>query len=355
MISGHGTIETAVEATRLGAFDFIEKPLDRDRVLLTVRNAREFERLAAENQAPPRVGSPTAPSAWSAPVPGDGDSEGRSARSLRPQARVLITGRERDGQGARRPAPPRHAARASRQAFVEVNCAAIPQELLESELFGHEKGSFTGATEQRKRQVRAGRRRHALPRRGRRHDARGPGQGPAGARGAARSQRVGGRETDPRRRPASSRPRTRTSRRRSRRARSARTSSTGSTSSPSACRPLRERRDGRAAARDPLPDRVRRRAGPHGPEAVQRSPRPAPAPAVARQRPPAPQPHGAVGDPRWTAARSGPHDLERLARPAVGVGRRHGRSSGPARPSRSSRRPRRSSSCSSGWPRTTGT
>ncbi len=148
MISGHGTIETAVEATRLGAFDFIEKPLDRDRVLLTVRNARELRRLAGENKelrgrladsAVRMVGSSAVFEELRALV-------GKVAPTT---ARVLIEGE--NGSGKELVARLIHdMSPRSTQPFVDVNCAAIPHELLESELFGHEKGSFTGATEQRK-------------------------------------------------------------------------------------------------------------------------------------------------------------------------------------------------------------
>jgi len=142
MISGHGTIATAVEATQRGAFDFLEKPLDSDRLLLTVRNALHQTVLTAENQQFKRavdeqhamIGSSPALRAVRALI----DKVGPTA------ARVLITGD--NGSGKELVARAIHAASPRRQGpFVEVNCAAIPGELIESELFGHMKGSFTGA------------------------------------------------------------------------------------------------------------------------------------------------------------------------------------------------------------------
>jgi two-component system nitrogen regulation response regulator NtrX len=142
MISGHGTIQTAVEATQLGAYDFLEKPLDTDRVLLTLRNAlrhvsleTEHRRLRAslddryaivgESRA---IGEVLEIVAKVAPTP----------------ARVLIEGENGSGKELVARAIHRGSPRADRP-FVEVNCAAIPTELIESELFGHMKGSFTGA------------------------------------------------------------------------------------------------------------------------------------------------------------------------------------------------------------------
>jgi two-component system nitrogen regulation response regulator NtrX len=142
MISGHGTIATAVEATQRGAFDFLEKPLDTDRLLLTVRNALAHAELVGENARLREVSESRY------------QMVGRSAalnnvRELIAKvgptaARVLITGE--NGTGKELVARGLHEASPRRdQAFVEVNCAAIPSELIESELFGHMKGSFTGA------------------------------------------------------------------------------------------------------------------------------------------------------------------------------------------------------------------
>ena len=142
MISGHGTIQTAVEATQLGAYDFLEKPLDTDRVLLTLRNALEHVdleienvRLRAEVEAEYEiVGSSKAIKAVIE----------RLEKVAPTDARVLITGE--NGTGKELVARAIHAlSPRARGPFVEVNCAAIPVELIESELFGHVKGSFTGA------------------------------------------------------------------------------------------------------------------------------------------------------------------------------------------------------------------
>lgn len=146
MISGHGTISTAVGAVKEGAFDFLEKPLDSDRLLVTVQRALEHRRLEGEN-ARLRAGLARATDDRFVMV---GNSEGlRAIRELVARigptnARVLISGE--NGSGKELVARAIHEASARRkQPFVEVNCAAIPGELVESELFGHVKGSFTGA------------------------------------------------------------------------------------------------------------------------------------------------------------------------------------------------------------------
>ncbi len=142
MISGHGTIATAVEATQLGAHDFLEKPLDTNRVLLTLKNALEHVVLAREvralkaavEQRHEIVGSSSAIR----------QVIERIEKVAPTPARLLITGENGTGKELVARAVHRLSPRANR-AFVEVNCAAIPSELIESELFGHVKGSFTGA------------------------------------------------------------------------------------------------------------------------------------------------------------------------------------------------------------------
>lgn len=146
MISGHGTIETAVEAARKGAFDFLEKPLDLNRLLITVRNALEKGSLVKETKVLKRKISKTKEIL--------GDSSGinlikDTIEKVAPtEARVLITGA--NGAGKELVARWLHEKSSrSGSTLVEVNCAAIPSELIESELFGHEKGSFTSAVKQR--------------------------------------------------------------------------------------------------------------------------------------------------------------------------------------------------------------
>jgi len=147
MISGHGTIADAVEATRAGAFDFLEKPLSRDRVLLAVKNALEQSNLRQENErlreqigaAPKMIG---ATPAWQRAVE-------QASMAARSDARVLLIGES--GTGKELLAAHIHnASPFAAGPFVKVNCAAIPTELIETELFGHEKGSFTGATATRR-------------------------------------------------------------------------------------------------------------------------------------------------------------------------------------------------------------
>ena len=147
MMSGHGTIETAVRSTKLGAYDFIEKPLSLEKVLLCIQNAVKIGQLVEENRE------------LKAKIGKENEMIGCSKliRELKKQIKIaaptsgwiLITGE--NGTGKELVARSiHHNSRRHDKPFVEVNCAAIPEELIESELFGHEKGSFTGATTQRR-------------------------------------------------------------------------------------------------------------------------------------------------------------------------------------------------------------
>jgi DNA-binding NtrC family response regulator len=142
MISGHATIEDAVAATRLGAFDFMEKPLDRARVMVTVRNALERRRMTRELHQLRHAADARWELLGVAPVMED--LKRQIAKVAPTRTRVLITGESGTGKELIARAIHRNSAISSGP-FVKVNCAAIPPELIESELFGHERGAFTGA------------------------------------------------------------------------------------------------------------------------------------------------------------------------------------------------------------------
>ncbi|MDD3579956.1 MAG: sigma-54 dependent transcriptional regulator [Desulfobacca sp.] len=147
MLSAYGSVENAVQATRLGAYDFIEKPPHADKIILTVRNALEMARLTEENLRLRQKATPTQEIIGKSPA----------IQTLREQVKivaptnawVLITGENGTGKELVARAIHRHSKR-RHKTFVEVNCAAIPEELIESELFGHEKGAFTGAATKRR-------------------------------------------------------------------------------------------------------------------------------------------------------------------------------------------------------------
>ena len=146
MISGHGTIETAVESTKRGAYDFLPKPLDREKLLIVVRNAIDQKRLVTEyKQMKEKVEGRDAIIGESPRIK---EVLALIERVAPTDARVLITGENGSGKELVAKAIHRLSKRSDKP-LVEVNCAAIPNELIESELFGHEKGSFTGATNQR--------------------------------------------------------------------------------------------------------------------------------------------------------------------------------------------------------------
>ncbi len=147
MISGHGTIETAVEATKKGAFDFIEKPLSYDKVILAIRNGLRFARLEQENSLLRQSRRATPMITGRSPAITE---VRRQIETVAPtDAWVLIRGEHGTGKELAAQSIHQHSGSAG-QPMVEVNCAAIPEELIESELFGHEKGSFTGATGSRR-------------------------------------------------------------------------------------------------------------------------------------------------------------------------------------------------------------
>ena len=146
IITAHGSVENAIKATKLGAFDFIEKPIDRDKLIISVRNAVDQNKLLLDNEEMKRT------------IFGEGKILGKSKaihdilqliEKVAPlDTRVLITGENGTGKELVARAIHNKSLR-KEKSFIEVNCAAIPNELIESELFGHEKGSFTGAVQQR--------------------------------------------------------------------------------------------------------------------------------------------------------------------------------------------------------------
>ncbi len=147
MISGHGNVENAVEAIKKGAYDFIEKPLDLNRLLITIRNALDKTSLASENKVLKKKVSKAYDMVGESPA--IQQVKDMIERVAPTDARVLITGP--NGTGKELVARWLHEkSNRSGAPFVEVNCAAIPSELIESELFGHEKGAFTSAIKQRK-------------------------------------------------------------------------------------------------------------------------------------------------------------------------------------------------------------
>lgn len=147
MMSGHGTIETAVKSTKMGAYDFIEKPLSLEKLLVTIRNALGLLRLKDENEILREMAYRERAMTGSSPAMVKLQEQIRLVAPT--NASVLITGENGTGKELVARSIHFHSQRKDRP-FVEINCAAIPEELIESELFGHEKGAFTGAVAQKK-------------------------------------------------------------------------------------------------------------------------------------------------------------------------------------------------------------
>ena len=149
MISGHGNIETAVDAIKKGAFDFIEKPLDLNRILVTIRNAKDRLFLVEETKSLKSTVKKFKGSSIIGETEGIVKIKDMIEKVAPSDARVLITGG--NGTGKELVARSLHDnSNRRKMAFIEVNCAAIPSELIESELFGHEKGAFTSAIKDKK-------------------------------------------------------------------------------------------------------------------------------------------------------------------------------------------------------------
>jgi len=147
MMSGHGTIETAVKSTKMGAYDFIEKPLSLEKLLVTIRNALGMMRLKDENETLREMAFRERGMTGSSPAMVKLQEQILLVAPT--NASVLITGENGTGKELVARSIHFHSQRKDRP-FVEINCAAIPEELIESELFGHEKGAFTGAVAQKK-------------------------------------------------------------------------------------------------------------------------------------------------------------------------------------------------------------
>ena len=147
MMSGHGTIETAVKSTKMGAYDFIEKPLSLEKLLVTIRNALGMLRLKDENETLREMAFRERGMTGSSPAMVKLQEQILLVAPT--NASVLITGENGTGKELVARSIHFHSQRKDRP-FVEINCAAIPEELIESELFGHEKGAFTGAVAQKK-------------------------------------------------------------------------------------------------------------------------------------------------------------------------------------------------------------
>lgn len=149
MISGHGTLETAVQAIKIGAFDFIEKPLDLNRILVILRNVKDRNLLVQETKILKTTVKKIKGSAIIGETPEILDIKAMIEKVAPSDARVLVTGG--NGTGKELVARSLHElSNRSKMPYIEVNCAAIPSELIESELFGHEKGAFTSAIKDKK-------------------------------------------------------------------------------------------------------------------------------------------------------------------------------------------------------------
>ena len=149
MISGHGTIDTAVQAIKDGAFDFIEKPLDLNRILVTLRNAKDRNSLVSETKTLKTTVKKFKGSAIIGETDAINDIKEMIEKVAPSDARVLITGGNGSGKELVARSLHDYSSR-KKMPFIEVNCAAIPAELIESELFGHEKGAFTSAVKDKK-------------------------------------------------------------------------------------------------------------------------------------------------------------------------------------------------------------
>ena len=184
LMTAFGSVHTAVEAMKIGAFDYVQKPFEIEEMELKIEKALEHRRLKHEIEYLRHTQQDIYDFDRIVGASGALQSVLTIVKKVaKSNTTVLIRGETGTGKELIAGAIHHNSLRAARN-FVKVNCAALQENLLESELFGHEKGAFTGADKQRDRPVRAGRRRHAVPRRNRRHEPEHAGEDPARPAGA---------------------------------------------------------------------------------------------------------------------------------------------------------------------------
>ena len=241
MITAHGSVDNAVEAVKLGAFDYLEKPFDQEQIRQVVAKALKHARALAPRTRGRRSRRSRGRFRLVGESPAIRQIYAVIEKVANTPSTVLITGESGTGKELIARALHENSSRHDGP-FIKINCAAIPKTLMETELFGYEKGAFTGAVGAKPGRFELAARRHAVPRRDRRDPGRDAGE--AAARAAGARVRARGRHQDHQgRRAAGGRDQPRPAAGDRRRRRSARTCTTGSTSCRSTCPPLRERHE----------------------------------------------------------------------------------------------------------------